>query len=161
MESLKSCCYMGSSKFVLNLLLSKLVLGFEKDDFFRTVTKKSGLIILFLLLPLCVSAQSWFTAVAVNVGNETEFGEWHECNVRVFSSNEGDVKVYAPDETFVYRRISDYKQSEDEDGRSISWNCLDDKGVRCILSFGPLKGMILLMIIYEEFTIVYQLVPNN
>ena len=68
---------------------------------------KKILILLFLLAPLFVSAQSWFTADAVSVGPGNSDGEWYECYVRVFSDKDGNVKIYTPDNTLIYRRIGD------------------------------------------------------
>ena len=123
---------------------------------------KKILILLFLLAPLFVSAQSWFTADAVSVGPGDSDGEWYECYVRVFSDKDGNVKIYAPDNTLVYRRIGDnYTKDEDSEGMSIAWKCVDEEGQRCSLSFNSYEGMLWLMIEYNNYTVLYHIIPDN
>ena len=123
---------------------------------------KKILILLFLLAPLFVSAQSWFTADAVSVGPGDSDGEWYECYVRVFSDKDGNVKIYTPDNTLIYRRIGDnYTKDEDSEGMSIAWKCVDEEGQRCSLSFNSYEGMLWLMIEYNNYTVLYHIIPDN
>ena len=123
---------------------------------------KKILILLFLLAPLFVSAQSWFTADAVSVGPGNSDGEWYECYVRVFSDKDGNVKIYTPDNTLIYRRIGDnYTKDEDSEGMSIAWKCVDEEGQRCSLSFNSYEGMLWLMIEYNNYTVLYHIIPDN
>ena len=123
---------------------------------------KKILILLFLLAPLFVSAQSWFTADAVSVGPGDSDGEWYECYVRVFSDKDGNVKIYTPDNTLIYRRIGDnYTKDEDSEGMSIAWKCVDEEGQRCSLSFNSYAGMLWLMIEYNNYTVLYHIIPDN
>ena len=123
---------------------------------------KKILILLLILAPLFVGAQSWFTADAVSVGSGNSDGEWYECYVRVFSDKDGNVKIYAPDNTLVYRRIGDnYTKDEDSEGMSIAWKCVDEEGQRCSLSFNSYEGMLWLMIEYNNYTVLYQIIPDN
>lgn len=123
---------------------------------------KKILILLLMLVPLFTNAQNWFTADAISVGVGSEIGEWYECNARVFTNNEGDVKVYTSDNTIVYRRIGEnYTKDEDDNGMSMAWKCVDDEGQRCMLSFNSYEGILWLMIEYEEFTAFYHLIPDD
>lgn len=123
---------------------------------------KKILILLLMLVPLFINAQNWFTADAISVGVGSEIGEWYECNARVFTNNEGDVKVYTSDNTIVYRRIGEnYTKDEDANGMSMAWKCVDDEGQRCMLSFNSYEGFLWLMIEYEEFTAFYHLIPDD
>ncbi len=123
---------------------------------------KKILILFLLFIPLFTNAQNWFTADAISVGVGSEIGEWYECNARVFTNNEGDVKVYTSDNTIVYRRIGEnYTKDEDDNGMSMAWKCVDDEGQRCMLSFNSYEGFLWLMIEYEEFTAFYHLIPDD
>lgn len=123
---------------------------------------KKILILLLMLVPLFTNAQNQFTADAISVGVGSEIGEWYECNARVFTNNEGDVKVYTSDNTIVYRRIGEnYTKDEDANGMSMAWKCVDDEGQRCMLSFNSYEGFLWLMIEYEEFTAFYHLIPDD
>lgn len=120
------------------------------------------LILLTLLLPLFVNAQNWFTADATSIATSEGASEWVECHIRVLADNDGNVKFFAPEDTFVYRRIGDdYTKDEDEEGMSMAWKCVDDEGQRCIISFNSYEGLLWLMIEYNNLTIFYHIIPDD
>lgn len=120
---------------------------------------KKILILLFLFAPFFVCAQQWFTANAVSVSPEHK---WHECHNRVFVGKDGNVKIFTPSNTLVYRRIGEhYTKDQDDKSMSISYKCVDDDGCRCDLSVNYMEGIIFLMLEYAKYTVIYSIIPDN
>lgn len=123
---------------------------------------KKILILLFLITPLYVSGQTWFTAdvVAIIIGNND--AEWQECRNRICVLNDGDVKIFTPKNTLVYSRIGEHFTKEEGNGISyMSWPCVDEEGGRCTVSFNNIEGDNFFILEYNNYSIMYHVIPDE
>ena len=123
---------------------------------------KKILILILMLIPLVSNAQSWYTANAVTFtfGNKSE--EWQKCDIKILQEKY-TVKVFAQ-ETHIYKQVENPVKEEDGKGNtSLSWECVDKEGKKCILYLIFYEGAnsIYLMIEYDHFKIYYNMTPDD